>query len=211
MCLLFMAPVHAASPFWHAPSPSTLPAVVDSQADILPISISISTKISLREQQAAYAAAESVRLNQREKYSQLQARLPNSFESEQPLLIAQLGQQRQRVLLATLNVMILVYQQSAYLTEQYVPGLVRMQAKYNAVKKYRPVTSFDLRHSELSAALNSLKKHSTSISQKLSRASSSVELGQNMVEIKEDLSSFLEEIKSFTNNYRSLSHDILNR
>lgn len=204
LLLLFPIFSHAAAP---VSSQAPLPMVVDSSSDIIPLSISI--KKPLRDIQASYVVVETVRQDQREKYAQLQKRLLNSPSSERLLLNAQLGQQRQRVLLSTLNAMIIIYQRADYVLNQFDETLLRLRSKYLSNKRTHPVSNFDARMRELESAHSSLVKQSTALSQKLSLASSSVALSVDLLEIKRDLSSFIQNMKDFISAYRSLAQEVI--
>lgn len=189
----------------------SLPVVVESSSDILPLSVAAVSSQSLRELQTTYSAVESVRLDQREKYVQIQKRFQNAPASEQPLLSAQLSQQRQRVYLSTLNTMVVIFQRADYLVDQFDAGLLSIRSKYRSTKNAHPVSSFDSRMEKLENDLILLKQQSSLLSQKLSDASSSVNLRRDLGELKSSLSSFVSDIKSFSSDYRSLVQDVVSR
>ncbi len=206
LLFLFFAPsVFAQESRARANAASTLPVVVESSSDIIPISVI--AKKPLRELQTSYAASESIRVNQQEKYAQLKKRLLNASSSEQPLLAAQVSQQRQRVLLSALNTMILIYQRADLLVSRFDTGLLSMRSKYRSSNE--AVSNFDARIQKLSADLSALKRKSSVISQGLSSISSSVEMSRDLIQMKHDLSEYLKDIASFSNDYRALAQDIL--
>ncbi len=188
-------------------APSTLPVIVESSTDILPLSVSV--RKPLRDIEVSYSAAENVRVDQRSKYAQLTNRFLKSSDAERPLLKAQISQQRQRVLLSTLNSMVLIYQRADYLVEKFNAGLLRMRSKYKSSGVQVP--SFDSRVRALHSSLASLKRQSAVISKELSSASSSVELSRDLIAAKQDLASFLNNLESFSSDYRSLAQDIVSR
>jgi hypothetical protein len=205
-------PVFAAEPSISRQTPSiSLPVIVESSSDILPLPVVAASPSSLRELQTTYSAVESVRVDQREKYAQIQKRFQNASASEQPLLSAQLSQQRQRVYLSTLNTMVVIYQRADYLVDQFDAGLLSVRSKYRSTRNTHPVSSFDSRMDQLENDLASLKQQSSLLSQKLSAASSSINLRRDLGELKGDLSSFLNDIKSFSSKYRSLVQDVVSR
>ena len=190
-----------------ATSLQPLPIAVDSSSDVIPLSVSV--KKPLRDIQASYTVVESARQDQREKYSQLQKRLLDSSSSERPLLHAQLVQQRQRVLLSTLNSMIIIFQRADFVLNQFDETLLRLRSKYLSTKRNRTVADFDSRMRTLESTQSSLQKKSVDLSKKLSAASSSVTLSDDLFEIKTDLSSFIKEMTIFTSDYRSLAKEVI--
>lgn len=205
--LLFASTALALESRSQAKSSSSLPVVVESPSDIIPLSVA--TKKPLRELQTSYTVSESVRIDQQEKYAQLKKRLLNAPASEQPLLTAQVNQQRQRVLLSTLNSMILIYQRADLLLSRFDSGLLSMRSKYRSSGE--TISSFDSRIRVLDKSLSALKQKSSSISQRLSTVSSSVDMSRDLIQLKRDLSEYLKDIASFTADYRSLAEDIVSQ
>lgn len=188
-------------------SPTAAVTAVNTSSDVIPLSVSV--KKPLVDIQTSYAAVESARLDQREKYDRLRTRLLDSPSSERSILTAQLSQQRQRVLLSTLNTMVVIFQRSDFVLQQFDETLLRLRSKYLSSKNKKVISDFDSRMRELESAQSSLQKKSSLLSEKLSLAPSSVNLGDDLITIKQDLSSFIRDMKQFTVDYRSLAKDVI--
>ncbi|MBM3282365.1 MAG: hypothetical protein FJY86_03430 [Candidatus Diapherotrites archaeon] len=180
---------------------------VVSPVDVIPVSIAV--KKPLKEIQATYTVAESSRQRQRENYDSLRARLLNAPASEKELLLAQLSQQRQRVLLSTLNSLTVLYQRTDYVLAQFDETLLRLRSKYLSLKDKSSVPDFSSRMRALESTQSSLQNKSVQLSVRLASAPTSVSLGGEVVSLKNDLSSFIQETKSFVNDYRSLAREVI--
>jgi hypothetical protein len=187
-------------------SPPALYAVT-SPADVIPVAVSV--KKPLKEIQATYTVVESSRLRQRENYDTLRTRLLNAPASEKELLYAQLVQQRQRVLLSTLNSLTVLYQRTDYVLVQFNETLLRLRSKYLSLKNKSSVSNFDSRVRALESSQSTLQNKSAQLSTRLASAPSSVSLGDEVVLLKQDLSSFIRETKSFVNDYRALAQEVI--
>ncbi len=187
-------------------STSTAYTVV-SPVDVIPVSVTV--KKPLKEIQATYTVVESSRQRQRENYDTLRSRLLNAPASEKELLLAQLSQQRQRVLLSTLNSLTVLYQRTDYVLVQFDETLLRLRSKYLSLKDKSSIPDFSSRMRTLESTQSSLQNKSAQLSARLASAPTSVSLGDDVVSLKNDLSSFIQETKSFVKDYRSLAREVI--
>jgi hypothetical protein len=173
---------------------------------ILPIAVHAVPSQSLSSISIAEKSSLVVLNRERASYQSARSRLANASASDQSLLRTELSIYRQRLLLALLNRLTLIYQRADLVVQKMEPSLLRMDILHD---QRGGVSDYSTRYSALKSQLALLKSQSDAAARLLESCPTAVDLGACVRSSKDAVSSLLRDIPPYYSAYRSLAGPVL--
>jgi len=177
-----------------------------STTPIVPISVRGSAVQSLSDISTIERSTQDVLDVERKQYHLIRSRLQDASSLEQSSLRQSLSLQRQRVLLAILNRLSIIYQRVDLVVSKLEVSLLRLSIIHD---QRGGMSEFETRYASLKSQLKSLNDNSDKAARLLESCPSSVNLGACVRSSKEAISTLLADLSSYYSAYRSLASDVL--
>lgn len=182
------------------------PIVVVSSVPILPVSVRAARTQTLAGISATEKSTLDVLARERSDYQSIRSRLANASSSEQKSLRDSLALQRQRVLLAILNRLSILYQRVDLVISKMESSVLRLDIIHD---QRGGVSEYDSRYTALKSQLSSIQSQSNEAARLLESCPTSVDLGACVRSAKDAVSGLLGALPSYYSAYRSLASDVL--
>lgn len=177
-----------------------------SSTPIVPVSVRASAAQTLSGISTIEKSTLDVLDVERKHYQLIRSRLQNASSSEQSSLRQSLSLQRQRVLMAILNRLTVIYQRIDLVVSKMETSLLRLDILHD---QRGGVSGYDSRYASLKSQFESLKNNSDKAARLLESCPASVDLGSCVRSSKEAVSVLLTDLPAYYSAYRSLASDVL--
>lgn len=180
--------------------------VTVSSVPIAPVSVRVSKAQTLSGISTIEKSTQEVLETERAQYQLIRARLQDASSSEQSSMRTALSLQRQRVLMAILNRLSVMYQRMDLVVSKMESSILRVDILHD---QRGGVSEYDARYSALKSQLVSIQAKSDKAARLLESCPSSVDLGVCVRSSKDAVSSLLDSLPAYYSSYRSLASDVL--
>lgn len=177
-----------------------------STIPILPVSVRASRTQTLVGISTTEKSTTDVLVRERTAYQSIRAGLENASSLEQDEYRTALSLQRQRVLLAILNRLSVIYQRIDLVVSKMESSILRLDILHD---QRGGVSEYDSRYAALKSQLSSIQSNSAEAARLLESCPTSVDLGSCVRSSKDAVSSLLSSLPGYYSSYRSLASDVL--
>ncbi len=180
--------------------------VAVSSVPIVPVSVRASAVQTLSGISTIEKSTQDVLQVERAQYQLIRARLQDASSAEQSSLRNSLSLQRQRVLMAILNRLSVIYQRVDLVISKMETSLLRLDILHD---QRGGVSEYAVRYAALKSQFANLQDKSDQAARLLESCPSSVDLGACVRSSKEAVSVLLADLPAYYSAYRSLVSDVL--
>lgn len=175
---------------------------------VAPLSVRPASGQTLLSISTAEKSTVSVLDRERASYLSIRARLNDAPASEQRSLREDLSLQRQAVLMAILNRVVVIYQRIDLIIQKSDASLTKLSALHD---KNPRVDNFDGRMGGLRQRLNELNARSDKVADELESCPKAVDLSACVKSARDDTAALLSLLQEYLSLYRGLATQVLSR
>jgi hypothetical protein len=181
-----------------------------TSVQVIPVYAASASPKKLVDIAVTQKVVETEKVQEQEAYSQIKKRITKASQAEQPLLFAQLSEQRARVLYSILNNVIVVFHRVDYIVERMDGALLRLRTMYvRKADSGKSLPYFSSRLKTLENELEQLKFQRDGVAAELDSTRNSVNLADDIRASMGSVRKLIQNMRTFLQDYLKLAREVV--